>query len=151
MRALPTLALVAALGLGLGACTSVMKNNVVTGKVAGGGVSIAGAPTPGLQAGYIQSAVTSTPALDGKGVVITHHVQCNVESGLNVYAIQNGNASAASSVNNGPASSVAINEGTMTGDAARLAALGGGQAPSAEAIAALNDCSKAAPAKPATP
>ena len=135
-----TICLVAAGALALSGCTSVLKNNIVTGKLAGGGVNISEAPSPAVQAGYLQSAITNTPALDSKGVPISYTVQCGVQTGITIYAPQNGNASASASTTSGPASAVAINELTATGDAARLAALGGGQAPSPAAITALNTC-----------
>lgn len=140
-----TICLIAAAGLALAGCSSVAKNNVLSGTLTGGGVSITAAPTPGLQAGYMQSKFTSHPVMDGKGAPFVYKVQCGVESNLSVYDIHNGNASASAATNSGPASSIAVNQATITGDAARLAALGGGQAPSPAAINALNDCSRSIP------
>jgi hypothetical protein len=125
-----------------------MKNNIITGKTTGGGVAITGAPTPGIQAGYIQGSFASVPALDSKGLPISNEDLCGVKSGLNAFSIQNGNATSASNTTSGPATSIAINEGTITGRAAELAALGGGQAPTPAAIAADKDCTKAGPTAP---
>lgn len=140
-----TLWIAAIAAIALAGCTSVAKNNVLSGTLTGGGVSITGAPSPGVTAGYMQTKFTSAPVLDTKGVPLIYKVQCGVDSSLNVYDIHNGNASAQSNTQSGPASSIAVNQATMTGDAARLAALGGGQAPSPAAINALNDCSRVIP------
>ncbi len=138
-------ALGAIAALGICGCTSVAKNNLLSGTMTGGGVSIVAAPTPGVTAGYMQSKFTSQPVMDAKGAPFVYKVQCGVESALNVYDIHNGNASASSAVNSGPASSIAVNQATIGGDAARIAAIGGGQALTPDAIRAMNDCSRSVP------
>lgn len=144
-------ALLACLGASLALAACKTPAAVVTGSVSGGGVSITGAPAPGLHAGYLQTEVHITPVQDAKGDVIKLRDNCDVETGLNTYAILNGQAAASSSVASGPASSIAINRGSMTGRAAVLVALGGGQAPTPEAIQSLGDCSKATKPGPASP
>lgn len=140
-----TLVLVALSAAALSLCACKTTGDIITVKDTTGGVHI-NAPAQQLDAGYNQGKVALIPAVDGKGVAISQASPCNVQTGLSVYDIQNGSASASiNTTANGASTSIAINEATIGGYAAILAAAGGGQAPSPAAITAMNDCSKSIP------
>lgn len=148
MKAILFVAALALAGAALSACTSsTLKDDTVTLHMAVGGANVNSATGLSLGYGQAKGQFVPTRSSDGKTILVGRDT-CGREQQPATYASLGGNAtaSAAGSAVGGPQAAVAISDVSATGEAARLLALGApGSAPTAAAITASNDCSKAVP------
>lgn len=138
------------------ACGTVpFGGNATTATTGIGGIGWG--PATGVTAGYAQARLTTAPTIakDAKGNIVPLTVQgpCNRTQMLATAGILQGNASAvvtASTPNPGFNSSLAVNEGMFTGEAAilqQMAAVQAAEGQNHSALAEYNACPQANPAQ----